>query len=58
MNEAVRESLRKAGLDRAAQFDWRRTAEQTLEIYRRAAHPATVSDRLAFFTQPSSPLKQ
>ena len=36
-SEEARDSLRKAGLERAAQFDWQRTARQTLEVYERAA---------------------
>lgn len=33
----LREQLRTAGLERARQFDWRRTATATLEVYARAA---------------------
>ncbi len=36
-DSALRERLRVAGLERARQFDWRRTAEATFEIYARAA---------------------
>jgi glycosyltransferase involved in cell wall biosynthesis len=35
---ALREQLRTAGLARAGQFDWRRTAAATLGIYERALH--------------------
>lgn len=35
-NETLARSLRAVGLERAAQFSWRRCAEQTLEAYRRA----------------------
>jgi glycosyltransferase involved in cell wall biosynthesis len=34
----LREELRAAGLARAGQFDWRRTAAATLRIYERALH--------------------
>jgi glycosyltransferase involved in cell wall biosynthesis len=40
-DEPWRERLRAAGLARAAQFDWRRTAAATLEVYDRAARAAT-----------------
>jgi len=33
---ALRGRLRQAGLARAAQFSWTRTAEQTLAVYRKA----------------------
>lgn len=36
-DEALRARMRSAGLERAAQFTWRRTAELTLDVYRRAA---------------------
>lgn len=36
-DEAMRERLRAAGLIRARQFDWRRTASATLDVYRLAA---------------------
>jgi len=36
-DESLRGHLRAAGLERARQFDWQRTAAQTLEIYTRAA---------------------
>jgi glycosyltransferase involved in cell wall biosynthesis len=36
-DEALRDRLRAAGLTRASQFTWRRTAELTLDVYRRAA---------------------
>jgi glycosyltransferase involved in cell wall biosynthesis len=36
-DEALRTHLRTAGLERAQQFDWRKTAAATLEIYARAA---------------------
>jgi glycosyltransferase involved in cell wall biosynthesis len=32
-DDATREGLRKAGLARAQQFDWRRTARETLQVY-------------------------
>jgi alpha-1,3-rhamnosyl/mannosyltransferase len=34
---ALRERLRAAGLARAAQFSWARTARETLAVYRAAA---------------------
>jgi glycosyltransferase involved in cell wall biosynthesis len=34
---ALRERLRQAGLGRAAQFSWERTARETLGVYRTAA---------------------
>ena len=34
-NAPLRQELRQKGLQRAAQFSWRKTAEQTLAIYRR-----------------------
>ena len=37
-DEARRAELRAAGLVRAQEFDWRRTAAATLEIYAQAAH--------------------
>jgi glycosyltransferase involved in cell wall biosynthesis len=55
MNEEGRVSLRKAGLDRAAQFDWQRTAEQTLEVYKRTARmPQTASTPMTFSPRLSS----
>jgi len=36
IEEDVRGALRKAGLERAAYFDWKRTAAQTGEVYERA----------------------
>jgi len=35
-NAAARERLRAAGLIRAAEFTWERTARATLDVYRRA----------------------
>jgi len=35
-DEALRADLRQRGIERARQFDWRRTADQTLAVYRRA----------------------
>jgi glycosyltransferase involved in cell wall biosynthesis len=37
-DEALRMRLRTAGLARAAQFSWDRTAQATLEIYQRVGH--------------------
>ena len=39
-DERLREQLRAAGLERARQFDWRRTAARTLEVYARAVSRA------------------
>jgi glycosyltransferase involved in cell wall biosynthesis len=36
-NEALRKQLRAAGLARAQEFDWRRTAAETFGVYERAA---------------------
>jgi glycosyltransferase involved in cell wall biosynthesis len=36
-DETLRHRLRAAGLKRASQFTWRRTAELTLDVYRRVA---------------------
>lgn len=36
-DETLRDRLRAAGLKRASQFTWRRTAELTLDVYRRAS---------------------
>jgi alpha-1,3-rhamnosyl/mannosyltransferase len=36
-DETLRGRLRSAGLARASHFTWRRTAELTLDVYRRAA---------------------
>jgi len=36
-DEALRESLRARGLERARQFPWSRTARQTLQVYREVA---------------------
>jgi len=47
----LRERLRTAGLERARQFDWRRTAAQTLEIYERVAG-AFKSGRASFGLPP------
>jgi len=35
-DEAIRARLVEAGLRRAAGYTWRRTAEMTVEVYRRA----------------------
>jgi glycosyltransferase involved in cell wall biosynthesis len=35
--EELRQRLRQSGLERAAHFDWHRTAAQTMEVYERAA---------------------
>ena len=40
-DEALRKSLRAKGLLRAAQFSWRRAAEQTMAVYRKAARCQT-----------------
>jgi glycosyltransferase involved in cell wall biosynthesis len=37
-DDVLRARLRHAGLERAKEFDWRKTAEATLEIYGRAAN--------------------
>jgi alpha-1,3-rhamnosyl/mannosyltransferase len=37
-DEALREEMRQRGLRQAARFSWVQTAQQTLEIYRAAAH--------------------
>jgi glycosyltransferase involved in cell wall biosynthesis len=36
-DESLRLELRRRGLERAAGFSWQRTAEQTMEVYRRVA---------------------
>jgi glycosyltransferase involved in cell wall biosynthesis len=36
-NEVLRKQLRAAGLARAREFDWRRTAAETFGVYERAA---------------------
>ncbi len=36
-DEALREELSRRGLERARRFSWQRTAEQTLQLYRRLA---------------------
>ncbi len=36
-DEALREALRRRGMARAERFSWRRTAEETLRLYRRLA---------------------
>ncbi len=36
-NPAVRDDLSRRGLERVKLFDWRKTAKQTLQIYKRAA---------------------
>ena len=38
-----REDLRAAGLARARQFDWRLTAQATLDVYAQAARRAAAS---------------
>jgi glycosyltransferase involved in cell wall biosynthesis len=52
--EEVRRTLRQSGLERAAHFDWQRTAAQTLEVYERAARlprkanaPLTLAEQLS-----------
>ena len=40
-DEALQKSLRAKGLLRAAQFSWRRAAEQTMAVYRKAARCQT-----------------
>lgn len=42
-DDALRARLREAGLQRAAQFTWRRTAELTAESYRRAAATSSIT---------------
>jgi len=44
--ESTRRQLRQAGLERAAQFNWKHTAEQTLEVYERVTNSST-TPRLA-----------
>lgn len=41
----ARASYSAAGLDRAAEFSWERTAQMTREVYRDALHPATSGAR-------------
>jgi glycosyltransferase involved in cell wall biosynthesis len=36
-DENRRQALRQAGLETARRFSWRKTAEATLEVYRKAA---------------------
>jgi glycosyltransferase involved in cell wall biosynthesis len=36
-DSALRDTLRAVALQRARLFDWQRTADQTLEVYRRLA---------------------
>lgn len=38
-NRSVAEGLRRKGLERARQFSWQRTAEETMAIYRAVAKP-------------------
>ena len=48
-DEALREQLRHAGLARAREFDWRRTATATLNVYARAVqrtHPSVITPPL------------
>ncbi|MFO7169558.1 MAG: glycosyltransferase family 1 protein, partial [Chloroflexota bacterium] len=40
-DRGLREEMRAAGLRRAAQFSWRRTAELTLAVYERAGRGAS-----------------
>lgn len=49
---AQRERLRAAGLERAREFDWRRTAAAMLEIYARAAGRAASPARTPPAAQP------
>lgn len=52
--EELRQTLRQAGLERAAHFDWQRTAAQTLEVYERAARlPRKASAHLTLSEQLS-----
>jgi glycosyltransferase involved in cell wall biosynthesis len=37
VDETLRSRLSKAGLERASQFSWRRTAEETLEVFKQVA---------------------
>jgi len=42
-DEQLRQRLRAAGLKRAWQFDWQRTAIQTLEVYTRAVRKVKIA---------------
>jgi glycosyltransferase involved in cell wall biosynthesis len=44
-DESLRRDLRARSLRRAARFDWRRTAEETLEVYRTALLEARAERR-------------
>ncbi len=47
INSDLREQLRKTGLVRAKYFNWKKTAEATLEVYRRAAERINVVSTVA-----------
>lgn len=52
--EHLRQTLRASGLERAAHFDWHRTAAQTMEVYERAARlPRKVKASLTLSEQLS-----
>jgi glycosyltransferase involved in cell wall biosynthesis len=40
-SDPLRDDLRRRGLARARQFDWRKTAQETAQVYRRASEGAT-----------------
>jgi glycosyltransferase involved in cell wall biosynthesis len=40
-NEALRSNLIKKGKEQAAKYSWRRTAEQTLEVYEKALNASS-----------------
>lgn len=51
-DDAARESLRRAGLERARQFDWRRTATETLRVYETAHRERLASRTRASWLEP------
>lgn len=54
-DDSVRETLRAAGLERARQFDWRRTAAETLRVYEMAYRERLASRMRASWLEPEFP---
>lgn len=48
-DDSLRERLRQAGLKRAAEFDWRRTARETLRVYETAHRERLARHKNSFF---------
>jgi hypothetical protein len=53
---ALREGLRQKGLARAAEFDWKLTAQATLEVYHKALHETGVPAARPLVSTPAQAL--